>query len=138
MWPDDNVILFDGVCVFCSSWVRFVAKRDVTRRFRFTAIQSPYGQAMARALGIDPDDPDTNAVIIDGDAYKRSGAAIAVLSTLPYWRWTSLLNWVPRTLRDCVYTFIATNRYRILGKLEVCDIRPHWLEGRVLIEAPRL
>ena len=39
-WPDDDVILYDGVCVFCSRWVRFVAKRDVARRFRFTAIQS--------------------------------------------------------------------------------------------------
>ena len=24
-WPDDDVILYDGVCVFCSRWVRFVA-----------------------------------------------------------------------------------------------------------------
>ena len=39
-WPDDDVILYDGVCVFCSRWVRFVAARDVERRFRFTAIQS--------------------------------------------------------------------------------------------------
>ncbi|HKU06281.1 MAG TPA: DCC1-like thiol-disulfide oxidoreductase family protein, partial [Bradyrhizobium sp.] len=38
-WPDDDVILYDGVCVFCSRWVRFVAKRDVEQRFRFTAIQ---------------------------------------------------------------------------------------------------
>ena len=21
-WPDDDVILYDGVCVFCSRWVR--------------------------------------------------------------------------------------------------------------------
>ena len=28
-WPDDDVILYDGVCVFCSRWVRFVARRDV-------------------------------------------------------------------------------------------------------------
>jgi predicted DCC family thiol-disulfide oxidoreductase YuxK len=24
-WPDDDVILFDGTCIFCSRWVRFVA-----------------------------------------------------------------------------------------------------------------
>jgi predicted DCC family thiol-disulfide oxidoreductase YuxK len=35
-WPDDDVILYDGVCVFCSRWVRIVAARDVKRRFRFT------------------------------------------------------------------------------------------------------
>jgi predicted DCC family thiol-disulfide oxidoreductase YuxK len=27
-WPDDDVILYDSVCVFCSRWVRFVAARD--------------------------------------------------------------------------------------------------------------
>ncbi len=40
-WPDDDVILYDGVCVFCSRWIRFIAARDKKRRFRFTAIQSP-------------------------------------------------------------------------------------------------
>ena len=32
-WPDDDVILYDGVCIFCSRWVRFVATRDVERGF---------------------------------------------------------------------------------------------------------
>ena len=62
VWPDDDVILYDGVCIFCSRWIRFVATRDVARRFRFTAIQSAYGTRLAQAFGIDPDDPDTNAV----------------------------------------------------------------------------
>ena len=61
-WPDDDVILYDGVCVFCSRWIRFVATRDVKKRFRFTAIQSNYGTRLARTFGIDPNDPDTNAV----------------------------------------------------------------------------
>ena len=37
IWPDDDVILFDGVCIFCSRWVRFVAARDTAAHFRFTA-----------------------------------------------------------------------------------------------------
>ena len=40
-WPEDDVILYDGVCIFCSRWVRFVATRNTARRFRFTAIPSP-------------------------------------------------------------------------------------------------
>ena len=56
-WPDDDVILYDGVCVFCSRWVRFVAARDVERRFRFTAIQSGYGTRLAQAFGINPEIP---------------------------------------------------------------------------------
>ena len=79
-WPDDDVILYDGVCVFCSRWIRFVATRDKARRFRFTAIQSAYGTRLAQAFGIDPDDPDTNAVIHGGVAYFKSDAALTVLA----------------------------------------------------------
>ena len=71
-WPDDDVILYDGVCIFCSRWVRFAATRDTARRFRFTAIQSPYGTRLAQAFGIDPDDPDTNAVVHGGSQAEVS------------------------------------------------------------------
>ena len=49
-WPDDDVILYDGVCVFCSRWVRFVVARDVDARFRFTPIQSAYGTLIGAGL----------------------------------------------------------------------------------------
>jgi predicted DCC family thiol-disulfide oxidoreductase YuxK len=94
-WPDDDVILYDGVCVFCSRWVRFVASRDVDRRFRFTAIQSAYGTRLAQAFGIDPSDPDTNAVIHGGVAYFKSDAALTVLGALPGWRWVRALRRTP-------------------------------------------
>ena len=94
------MILYDGVCIFCSRWVRFVATRDVERRFRFTAIQSPYGTRLAQAFGIDPDDPDTNAVVHGGVAYFKSDAALTVLGSLPGWRWTRALFAVPKPLRD--------------------------------------
>src|SRR6202035_2197404 len=82
-WPDDDVILYDGVCVFCSRWVRFVAARDRERRFRFTAIQSGYGTRLAQAFGIDPSDPDTNAVVHGGEVFFKSDAALTVLGALP-------------------------------------------------------
>src|SRR3979490_2297996 len=103
-WPDDDVILYDGVCVFCSRWVRFVAVRDSDRRFRFTAIQSGYGAPLARAFGIDPADPDTNAVIHGGVAYFKSDAALTVLSYLPGWGWTRGLRAVPKPLRAVAYS----------------------------------
>ena len=131
-WPDDDVILYDGVCVFCSRWVRFVARRDVERRFRFTAIQSGYGTRLARAFGIDPDDPDTNAVIHDGIAYFKSDAALTVLSNLPGWKWAGALRTAPRPLRDAVYNLVARNRYRIFGKYDACFVPDAELRARVI------
>ncbi|KWV45963.1 hypothetical protein AS156_23220 [Bradyrhizobium macuxiense] len=131
-WPDDDVILYDGVCIFCSRWVRFVIARDTARRFRFTPIQSEYGSRLAKAFGIDPDDPDTNAVVHGGVAYMKSDAALTVLSHLPGWAWTRVLFAVPKPLRDAVYSVIARNRYRIFGKYETCFLPDAEMRARVL------
>lgn len=131
-WPDDDVILYDGVCVFCSRWVRFVAARDEDKRFRFTAIQSPYGTRLAQAFGIDPQDPDTNAVIHGGVAYFKSDAALTVLSHLPGWSFARALFAVPRPIRDAVYNLIARNRYRIFGKYEECFVPDAGFRDRVM------
>ena len=133
-WPDDDVILYDGVCVFCSRWARFVASRDVAARYRFTAIQSPYGTRLAQAFGIDPNDPDTNAVVHGGIAYFKSDGALTVLSHLPRWRWTRVLFLVPKPLRDAVYNLVARNRYRIFGKFDACFVPDADMRARVVEE----
>jgi predicted DCC family thiol-disulfide oxidoreductase YuxK len=131
-WPDDDVILYDGVCVFCSRWVRFVAARDKEQRFRFTAIQSAYGTRLAQAFGINPGDPDTNAVVHGGVAYFKSDAALTVLGHLPRWGWVRALRFVPKPLRDAAYNLVARNRYRIFGKYEECFIPDAELRARVM------
>jgi predicted DCC family thiol-disulfide oxidoreductase YuxK len=131
-WPDDDVILYDGVCVFCSRWIRFIAARDTQERFRFTAIQSAYGTRLAQAFGIDPNDPDTNAVIHGGVAYFKSDAALTVLSSLPGWGWARALRLVPKFLRDAVYNLVARNRYRIFGKYEECFLPDASFRARVM------
>ena len=131
-WPDDDVILYDGVCVFCSRWVRFVARRDTGRRFRFTAIQSPYGTRLAQAFGIDPENPDTNAVIHGGMAYFKSDAALTVLSNLPGWGWVCVLRAIPIPLRDAAYSLVARNRYRIFGKYGECFVPDAEMRARVM------
>jgi predicted DCC family thiol-disulfide oxidoreductase YuxK len=132
IWPDDDVILFDGVCIFCSRWVRFVATRDTAARFRFTPIQSPYGTRLAQAVGVDASDPDTNAVIHGGMAYFKSDGALTVLSCLPGWSWVRVLFAVPRFIRDGVYNLIAKNRYRIFGKYDTCIVPDAGLRARVM------
>ena len=132
VWPDDDVILYDGVCVFCSRWVRFVVARDVHARFRFTAIQSPYGARLAQAFGIDPNDPDTNAVIHGGIAYFKSDAALTVASNLLGWQWVRVLFAVPKPFRDALYNLVARHRYRIFGKYETCFVPDAAMRARVM------
>ena len=132
IWPDDDVILYDGVCVFCSRWIRFIAAHDTAQRFRFTAIQSDYGTRLAQAFGINPADPDTNAVIHGGVAWFKSDGALTTLSLLPGWRWVRALWLIPRPIRDTVYNLVARNRYRIFGKYEACFVPDAELRARVI------
>lgn len=122
--PDepDGLILFDGVCVFCSRWVRFVIDRDPERRFRFVAIQSEPGRKLAARFGIDPEAPQTNAVILGGRIFFKSDAALTVLGALGATRSLRLLMVAPRALRDPVYDLIARNRYAIFGRTETCMV----------------
>jgi predicted DCC family thiol-disulfide oxidoreductase YuxK len=116
----DWLILFDGVGVFCSWWVRFVIERDASAKLRFTAVQSAYGQPLAARLGIDPEHPETNSVIVGGHAYFKSDAAIRMLSHLPRWSWVTVFELVPRRVRDWLYDRVARRRYRLFGKTETC------------------
>jgi predicted DCC family thiol-disulfide oxidoreductase YuxK len=116
----DGLVLFDGVCVLCSGWVRFIIERDPAAYFRFAAVQSPYGMALAARLGISIDNAETNAVIEGGRAYFKSDAAIAIGSRLPGWSWVRILSVVPRPLRDFAYDALARSRYRIFGRTDTC------------------
>ncbi len=122
--PDepDGLILFDGVCVFCSRWVRLVIDRDPEQRFSFMAIQSDPGRALAARYGIDPDAPQTNAVVWGGRVHFKSDAALTVLGQLATTRPLGLLKAVPGVLRDPVYDLVAGNRYRIFGRTDVCMV----------------
>jgi predicted DCC family thiol-disulfide oxidoreductase YuxK len=116
----DRVILFDGVCVLCSRWARFVIERDPAASFRFVAVQEPYGTELAQRLGIDVTFPETNAAIFHESAYFKSDAALEVLSRLPGWSWIRIGRLVPRVLRNALYDLIARNRYRWFGQTETC------------------
>lgn len=122
--PDepDGLILFDGVCVFCSRWVRFVIERDPDRRFRFMPIQSEAGGGLASRFGIDPEAPQTNAVILGGRIFFKSDAALTVLGQLAATRALGGLKAVPRAVRDPLYDLIARNRYAIFGRTETCMV----------------
>jgi predicted DCC family thiol-disulfide oxidoreductase YuxK len=117
-----GLILYDGVCVLCSGWVRFIARRDAERKFLFTPIQSEYGRALAVKHGIDADHPQTNAVLIDGKVNLRSDSAIAAISHLPGYGWVRIFRLVPKPVRDRAYGIIARNRYRWFGRHDACDI----------------
>jgi predicted DCC family thiol-disulfide oxidoreductase YuxK len=125
-FPDDKaLIVFDGVCVLCSSFAWFVLKRDKNFAFRLATAQSPLGQALYRHYGLATDDFETNLVIAEGRAYaKLDTVAAAGVRLGGFWRIAALLRLLPRPLADWLYDRIALNRYRLFGRTEACMMPP--------------
>jgi predicted DCC family thiol-disulfide oxidoreductase YuxK len=116
IFPENGpVIVFDGVCVLCNGWVRFLLKRD-RGRYRFATMQSAAGRALLSRHGLDADDPSSFLLIEDGRAWTDTDAIQRVLTGLGgVWRIAALIAWLPRGLRDPLYRLIARNRYRWFG-----------------------
>ncbi|HUB88947.1 MAG TPA: thiol-disulfide oxidoreductase DCC family protein [Dyella sp.] len=117
------VVVYDGVCLLCSRWVRFLLERDREGRYRFASMQSESGRHLLLTHGLDPDSPFSMLLVEDGCGYTDTTAIARVLRGLPYrrWRWLStIMLSVPRSIRDIAYRFVARHRYRLFGRSEQC------------------
>ena len=71
-------------------------------------------------------------MVLNGHALFKSDATLAVISSLPHWRWARAFRLVPKPLRDAVYDLVARNRYRIFGTYEACYLGDASFKSRVM------
>ena len=118
---DAPILVFDGVCLLCSRWVRFILQHDRAERYRFASMQSATGQALLSRHGLDPQDPNSLLLVEGDDAATDSDAILRVLTGFGgLYRIWAVLRLVPRALRDPAYRWLARNRYRWFGRSETC------------------
>ena len=123
MLIDNPVILFDGVCNFCNGAINFVLKQDKKEIFRFAPLQSEAGKKFLQQYNLSTKEFDSFVLIDNGKVYKKSAASLRVMNKLPwYWKEAQILWIVPGFIRNAIYDFIATNRYKWFGKKEQCMI----------------
>ncbi len=107
------LVLYDGQCMLCSRWVRFLRKRDPKGIFRFASIQSDQGQAVVREHGLASDTFDSMVTVAHGRAFIKSSAGLLCLRHLPFpWPLLGVASVVPRPLRDRLYDLVAKRRHR--------------------------
>ena len=125
----DPVILFDGVCNFCNTWVDLLLRIDVNQRFKFAPLQSDVGKRLLTAVGKEADDISSVVLIIqqpDDDllkCYDKSACVLKVVEELGPVAWVAAATaerLVPRGLRDSIYDTVAENRYNLMGKRDEC------------------
>jgi predicted DCC family thiol-disulfide oxidoreductase YuxK len=129
----DRLVVFDGVCVLCSLFARFILRFDREKRFRFATAQSPLGEALFRAHGLRTDVYETNLVLIDGKPNIKFESFLATCYALGWpWRAALVLRLLPQALLDWLYDRIAKNRYAIFGKKDSCEIPSGALRERLI------
>ncbi|WP_419905823.1 thiol-disulfide oxidoreductase DCC family protein [Kiloniella sp.] len=127
------LLVYDGDCVLCSGFIKFVIKHDAEKKFQFTAGQSQLGQSLFRHYNLDPINFETNLLISEGRAYGKMSAFSNCMSLLPYpARILSLSGLIPSPIDNLLYDRIAQNRYSFFGKSESCLVPTDDLKQRFL------
>lgn len=121
----DNIILFDGVCNFCNTWVDLLLRLDSQQKFVFAPLQSDVGKNLLSSIGKNADDISSVLLIKKGDSeyYDKSDCVLQVVKELgPLGGVFSRLSTlgVPTGFRNGLYDIVAENRYNFLGKRDEC------------------
>ena len=113
------IVVFDGFCVLCNNYVGWVSKRNPSKNIYFTNFDSNYIKnnypklKLGDTIFIITDD---NKILLRSEAIKYSFKYIRLNYFLK-----TLIRTSPNFLLDIFYQLIASNRYFLFGKLEVCS-----------------
>ena len=114
------IVVFDGFCVLCNNYVTWTSERNPSKNIFFTNFQSTFIKTNHPEITLG----DTIFVITqENKILKKSEAikhCIKHLNINPIIKFIFLFS--PNFLLDICYRIIATNRYRLFGKLDVCSI----------------
>ena len=113
------IVVFDGFCVLCNNYVRWVSKRNPSKNIYFTNFDSNYIKNNYPKLKLG----DTIFIITEDNKLLHRSEAIKYsfkYIRLNYFLKT-LIRISPNFLLDIFYRLIASNRYFLFGKLEVCS-----------------
>ena len=132
-----GIIFFDGVCIFCRRWARFVLRRDRQGQYGYAWLQS----VAARRLLEPSDREECDAVILlqGGRSYRKTDAVLRIVAGLGgIWKLAAVFLIVPVRLRDGCYDSIGRRRYRWFGHTAVCERPPGALADRFIPDGQRV
>lgn len=121
------------MCNYCNATARLIIRLDRQKRLRFAPLQSDAARALLARFDVVETELDSVILVADGNVYRRSAASLNIAWALGgIWRVLYVFVLVPAPIRDWIYNLVAANRYRFLGKRDVCmtptpDIRDRFL-----------
>jgi len=135
MTNNPAIVLFDGICNFCSSSVLFIINRDREGYFRFAALQTDTGKQIMEEYGVNLIGKDSIILIENKKVYYRSSAALRISRKLRgAWKLFYAFIIIPPFLRNFFYDLVARNRYRWFGKRDTCFLPDAKIRERFIQE----
>ena len=136
---EHDVILYDGVCNFCNTFVDLLLRIDSEQKLRFAPLQSRIGQELLLAMGKQADDISSVVLVKakTGESYDKSRCVLKVVEELgPVAALASqvALRVVPENIRDSIYDTVAENRYNFMGKRDECRCSDPQFADRFLLD----
>ena len=114
-------MFFDGVCNFCNSTVNWLMAANKRRNLRFASLQ---GKTAEKVLPVS-DRVDLASIVYyrKGRVYRKSAAALWVFRDVAWYGFMTFPFFlIPVGMRDRVYDWVASNRYRWFGKRDTCRV----------------
>ena len=117
---NSEIIIYDGICVLCNYFIRFILKKDKKAHFKVTNLQSDFTKTKyPEILAV-----DSVAVILE------NGKILQKTKVLPLVR--ILIYVFPTFFSNIIYDFIALIRYKLFGKYTYCPVLKGDLKNRVI------
>lgn len=117
-----QIILFDGYCNLCNGFIDFLVKRDKKGQLIYIPLQSAAGKELVQKFKL-PEDLDSVIFIAGEKFFTESNVVLEIVRVLPsFWKLFFVFRIIPNSVRNKIYRFIATKRYRWWGRRDSCRI----------------
>ncbi|NDP20307.1 MAG: DUF393 domain-containing protein [Paludibacter sp.] len=132
MYPN-HIIIFDGVCNLCCGWVNFLIRKDKYAKFTFASLQSESGKKLSDIQKLNSIKTDSIIYIKDNQHFIESEAILEIIKDLGgFWKLFLIFRFLPTSILNLFYKYIAQKRYKVFGKRVSCMIPTPELQKRFL------
>ncbi len=117
---NNEIIIYDGICVLCNKYIKWVLDKDKEKFFLITNLQSKFTEEKFPELR----KIDSVAVIKkNGEIVQKSKAVNHILKSINRLILLRIiLNILPLSISNLFYDIVAKSRYKVFGKYDSCQL----------------
>ena len=126
----EEIIIYDGVCILCNNFIRYILKKDHNSHFKVTNLQSNFTKTKyPEVLEVD----SVAVILSSGQILQKSKAVYYIFNKIKIlFILRAVIFIFPTFLSNIIYDFIALTRYKLFGKYTSCPVIEGHIKNRVI------